>query len=82
VGKVRFYKRGQRFRIDGNTYILAQIDGNKISLINLTTGNRWADPFKTSDGLDIPYDELQKLIGSRYSFIKVSRSGQGTERRR
>jgi hypothetical protein len=66
IEKQRRYKRGQRFKVDGRTYLLAQIDGNKVNLINIETGNRWTDSLKVSDPLLIDHEELRELIGDKY----------------
>jgi hypothetical protein len=66
IEKQRRYKRGQRFKVDGKTYLLAQIDGNKVILINIETGNRWTDSLKVSDPLLIDHEELRELIGDKY----------------
>lgn len=56
------YRRGDRFEIEEDEYILAHVDSCTFSLINLSTGNRFTDPIKISR--PTPYlfrDELDRL---------------------
>lgn len=68
------YKIGDRFtNISEQTeYILAKVDSAHVTLIQLTTGNRWGDYIKVEDIFNVTSQEFISLTGTynRASFIK------------
>ena len=57
------YHIGQRFRINEQEYILAQVGLHIVSLISLVTGNRLRDSIKVTKSYEITKYELS-LIGT------------------
>lgn len=68
-----FYKCGDRFKLLGDTYILAQVDRSKFALINLIDGNRKTDPVKVVSGTRITYNEFKQICGNNTpdQFTKI-----------
>ena len=71
------YKIGDTFSIKSifpGYYILAMIEYGKVSLINLSTGNRWGDPVEVNDYRAITKEEFIKISSSsnEFSFHKVN----------
>lgn len=49
-GRVAIPRVGQFYRnVDGQVFILAQVEQQKVSLISLRDGNRWAAPVEVGD---------------------------------
>ena len=56
-----FYSFGQRFRLDGNEYILAFIGGNRAALINIKAGWTWSGLRPVSSNRGVSQAELDVL---------------------
>lgn len=54
---------GTRYRIDGNTYLLSQIEPNKVCMIQLSTGNRLSDPIFIDNIRLITNKDIKEMIG-------------------
>jgi hypothetical protein len=61
-----------------DTFVLAQVDADKINLINLRDGNRWTEPmkvkmvFREESGWNASAADFQKLVGKHSGeFVKV-----------
>lgn len=68
------YAYGMRFRTKeggGDEYIIAQIDTDLVCLICLTDGNRWTDPLKVGDSLNLTEEEFTILAGRTKRFIRI-----------
>ena len=68
--------RGDRVRILDYEYILAQVNGttlkNEMCLINLTTGNRYANPVIVEDVNKLTDGEIHSIfIGDESEFVLV-----------
>ena len=62
--KPRIFHGGDRFQhIDGGMYILARVDINSITLINLKSGNRWATPIIPTDTINYYEQDLNLMAG-------------------
>lgn len=53
---------GSRLKFGHSRYILAQVGWRKYTLINLESGNRWAEPILV-DSEHFTRENVQKLIG-------------------
>lgn len=71
------YHIGQKFRnvcegmYCGDTYILAQVDSGKVTLITISgkdAGNRYTEPIEINSPSNITADELKKLSGDTGFF--------------
>tara|TARA_R110002051_G_scaffold170813_1_gene241353 strand:- start:276 stop:1088 length:813 start_codon:yes stop_codon:yes gene_type:complete len=64
------YKRGQRFEVSGETYILARVgDKNhrRLNLVNLSDGNLHSESVKVSDTKKVTEREME-LLSNYYKF--------------
>lgn len=61
---------GCRFMIYGGEYILAQIDDNVMTLVNVFDGNRWAHSVKVENRSFLSKDEFLSLL-NEHPFEKV-----------
>lgn len=77
------YKVGDRFKLFSpvdtpypDTYILASIGSNTVTLISLTDGNRWEEPVTFEHGIfeGLTETEFRLITGSRYSFTKLEKT--------
>ena len=70
------YKIGDIFYIGSlcrNYYILAMFEYSKVSLINLSTGNRWDTPVEVNDPFAITEDEFIRISSNNeFSVRKVN----------
>lgn len=66
------YKIGDRFKkinSDPDEYILANVDGKRVTLINLNNGNRWLDPVELRIFDTITPDEWKLITDNQeYKF--------------
>lgn len=58
------YSTGQKFTDGCDQFILAQVIKNMVTLINLSTGNRWINPLKVRDTLIITRKEMKKITNN------------------
>jgi hypothetical protein len=73
--KMKTYKVGDFFVIDGKPYILAkQIKKCLVScgFISLRTGNRWADSVIVDSITNITEDEIKRMIPVTNDYRKIS----------
>jgi len=54
---------GDKLRIGGRIYILAEVDRQKVALINLVTGCRWRNPVCVGDPYHMTPQEFKRVIG-------------------
>lgn len=70
----RVYRIGQTFieKHDKELYILSQVGFNQVSLISIQEGksNRWREPIKVADSLNITVEEFNKIKGCG-NFVEV-----------
>lgn len=55
---------GQKYtgtNVGQHTYILAQVEANKVCLISLRSGNRWANPVEVMDVEEIRVKEWKEI---------------------
>jgi hypothetical protein len=63
-------KIGQRYTKDNEEYILADVEGRRVTLICLEDGNRWTEPILVNRPSSISDDEFRAICGYRYgSFV-------------
>lgn len=74
IGKLnnvfKFYKRGSRFKIYSEEYILAGLDYRLASLISLKTGNRWTNPVTVQNSQIVTAKEFEKICGGQRSLFE------------
>lgn len=72
VKKVReqTYRRGDKFLIGRQEYILAQIEFNEACLVCLKEGNRFREPITIGDSLKITHSELVEMGGEDVTLFK------------
>jgi hypothetical protein len=76
---------GQKFKIRGQRYILAQVDAGIVTLIHLKNGNRFRDPQKVAcpqrltaqewyliSGMDV--FSLNEMLNDRHPQVQIIRS--------
>ena len=65
-GEMKKYKIGDRFenKEDKTQYILAQCTYERVALIALTDGNRWAEAVEVNNPRNISSEEFNKITGS------------------
>jgi hypothetical protein len=72
------FKQGDRVQFpmaigfSENTYILAGMGGNNMTLINLANGNMWSDAVKVANSFSVTIDEMQQLCARPLSDILVN----------
>jgi hypothetical protein len=54
---------GQKIKTPEGKYIIAQVEANKVCLISLINGNRWADPIEVKNIGSITEEEFIKMSG-------------------
>lgn len=65
-----FYHVGQRFTIEGGTYILCAVSSRLVAFIGLSSGNRWTEPAAVHDFGSITKAELGRIAGgSNYELV-------------
>lgn len=57
------YRIGQRFRVDGEVYLLAQSLPYRVLLINLESGNRWSNAQHVVNPRSVSMEEMSNLLG-------------------
>jgi len=63
---MKHYKIGSRFLIDGNRYILTQVNMFEVHLVNVTTGVQYGNKltFET-----ISEEEFKKICNKEYKLV-------------
>lgn len=59
-------KRGEKYILDDEKYIVAQVDTNQMSLIHMESGGRWCDPITVTNTLNMTVADTKKLFLSDY----------------
>ena len=59
------YSTGDRIKMQGGVYLLAQVDNSKVAAICLADdGNRWRNPLVVGDIHNLTGDELIQITGN------------------
>ena len=62
--RVKTYKIGDKFKYSsGKTFFLAQVEANRVCLIDIERGNRYKDPIEVENVYKITKEEMKKTIG-------------------
>lgn len=64
--KTETYRIGQRFKIDGSEYLLAQVGINKVCMVCVLHGNRFREPVYVLDVYNITRSEVDDIGRSTY----------------
>lgn len=77
VSKTKGIQAGQIYMVDdlfgNNPYIVAQVGPKECCLLSLTVGNRYSEPVKVRDVLNISFIEFAKMLcdTDEYECLKV-----------
>ena len=59
--RVKTYKIGDKFKYpSGKTFLLAQVEANRVCLIDIEIGNRYKDPIEVENVYKITKEEMKK----------------------
>jgi len=69
------YSKGDRFDIEGEAFILAQVGAGLACLVSLVDGNYWTNPLLVVRIKSITTAELAKLADTTSTIKRTSKSG-------
>lgn len=61
---------GDYLRIEGDDYIIAEVEMNKIVLTNMKDGTKWTSPRYVPDMYNIQKSDLSCIIGTDWRAIE------------
>ena len=68
--KEETYKQGDRLMYDGDEYIVASCESDKVVAISLRNGNRYCNPVTVDDDEAITIEEMNKILSGDFKAFK------------